>query len=140
MSILLSTATRYLLPVLSLFSFFLLMRGHNEPGGGFSGGLVAASAIAFYAIAFGEDATRQLLPTHPRNFIVIGLAVALGSGLVGLFTTGVFMTGIWDDTPVPLIGKIGTPFIFDIGVYIAVIGVTITILLALMDDEPAESK
>lgn len=135
MSILLSTATRYLLPVLLLFSLFLLMRGHNDPGGGFAGGLVAASAVAFYAIAFGEEATRRLLFTHPRNFIVIGVAVALISGLVGLFARGVFLTGVWDDTSIPVIGKIGTPFLFDIGVYLAVIGVTLTILLALMDEE-----
>ena len=134
MSILLSIATRYLLPVLLLFSLFLLMRGHNEPGGGFTGGLVAASAIALYAIAFGEDATRRLLSTHPRNFIVAGVAVAFVSGLVGLVTQGVFLVGVWDDTPIPVIGKIGTPFIFDVGVYLAVIGVTLTILLALMDE------
>jgi len=140
MSILLSTATRYLLPVLMLFSIFLLMRGHNEPGGGFSGGLVASIAIAFYAISFGEEATRRMLFAHPRNFIVWGLAVALASGLVGLFTTGVFLTGVWDDTPIPVIGKIGTPFIFDVGIYLAVIGVTVTIILALMDEEEAGSR
>jgi multicomponent Na+:H+ antiporter subunit B len=134
MSLLLNIATRYLLPVLMLFSLFLLMRGHNEPGGGFTGGLVAASAMAFYAIAFGEEATRRLLGTHPRNFIVAGVAVAFLSGLVGLLTQGVFLVGVWDSTPIPVIGKIGTPFIFDIGVYLAVLGVTLTILLALMDE------
>ncbi|MCB0113655.1 MAG: Na+/H+ antiporter subunit B [Caldilineaceae bacterium] len=134
MSLLLNIATRYLLPVLMLFSLFLLMRGHNEPGGGFTGGLVAASAIAFYAIAFGEDATRRLLNTHPRNYIVAGVAVAFVAGLVGLVTDGVFLAGVWDSTPIPVIGKIGTPFVFDVGVYLAVIGVTLTILLALMEE------
>ncbi|MBI1297576.1 Na+/H+ antiporter subunit B [bacterium] len=134
MSLLLHIAARYLLPVLILFSLFLLMRGHNEPGGGFTGGLVAASAIALYAIAFGEGATRRLLSTHPRNYVVAGIAVAFFSGLVGLVTQGVFLVGVWDNTPIPIIGKIGTPFIFDIGVYLAVFGVTLTILLALMDE------
>ncbi len=60
-SLILSTATRYMLPLLLLFSIFLLLRGHNEPGGGFVGGLVAAAAFALYAIAFDVATARRTL-------------------------------------------------------------------------------
>ena len=59
------TAARLLMPLLLLFSVFLLLRGHNEPGGGFVGGLVAAAAFALYAIAFGTRRARQALVVSP---------------------------------------------------------------------------
>ena len=65
-SLILSTATRYLLPLLLMFSIFLLLRGHNEPGGGFTGGLVAAAALVLYGLALGLRPARQLLGIDPR--------------------------------------------------------------------------
>ena len=72
-SLILSTAARYLLPLLLLFSFFILIRGHNEPGGGFIGGLVAAAAFALNAIAFDVGSTRRTLRIDPRTLIPAGL-------------------------------------------------------------------
>ena len=63
----LSTATRYLLPLLLMFSIFLLLRGHNEPGGGFVGGLVAGAALALYAMALGLPSARQVLGIEPAD-------------------------------------------------------------------------
>src|SRR5690554_8239522 len=68
-SLILLTATRYLVPVLFLFSLYLLTRGHNEPGGGFVGGLVASSAFALYAIAHSLDQARALLRIPTRTMI-----------------------------------------------------------------------
>jgi len=75
-SLILSTATRLLLPLLLMFSIFLLLRGHNEPGGGFVGGLVAAAAFALHAIAYSVAATRRLLIIDPRALIGTGLLIA----------------------------------------------------------------
>jgi multicomponent Na+:H+ antiporter subunit B len=72
-SLILSTAARYLLPLLLLFSLFILVRGHNEPGGGFIGGLIAAAAFALNAIAFDAGTTRRTLRLDPRMLIPIGL-------------------------------------------------------------------
>jgi multicomponent Na+:H+ antiporter subunit B len=134
MSLILSTATRYLLPLLLLFSFFLLLRGHNEPGGGFVGGLVAVAAFALYAIAAGTQEARTLLRVETRTLIAVGLAVAVGSGILALFGGAPFLTGFWDDRTLPVLGKLGTPFVFDIGVYLVVIGIGLSILYALMEE------
>lgn len=133
-SLILSTATRYLLPLLMLFSIFLLLRGHNEPGGGFVGGLVAAAAFALYAIAAGAEATQRALHINPRTLTALGLLIAVGSGSLASFLGLPFMTGLWLPTPVPGLGKIGTPFIFDVGVYLVVIGSTLSIILTLIEE------
>jgi len=134
-SMILSTATRYLLPLLLLFSLFLLLRGHNDPGGGFAGGLVAAAAFALYAIAHGVAAARRVLPLSPRGLIGGGLLVALGSGLIAVLVGRPFMTGLWDQHPIPVLGKVGTPLLFDAGVYLVVIGITLLIIFSLAEEE-----
>lgn len=134
-SIVLRTATRYLLPLLLLFSVFVLLRGHNEPGGGFVGGLVAATAFALYAIAYGVEAARQLLQISSRRLIGIGLLIAASSGLIGLAWGDPFMTAHWDTREIPVVGKLGTPLLFDVGVYLVVIGVVLTIIFALIEAE-----
>ena len=80
-SLILRTATRFLMPLLLLFALFLLLRGHNEPGGGFVGGLVVAAAFVLYAIAYGVDAGRRALLVDPSTLLGVGLLVALGSGI-----------------------------------------------------------
>jgi multicomponent Na+:H+ antiporter subunit B len=135
MSLILSTATRYMLPLLSLFSIFLLLRGHNEPGGGFVGGLVAAAAFALYAFAYNVDQARQALRVNPRLLIGLGLLIAVGSGITSLFTGKPFMTGLWYNQIIPVFGKLGTPILFDLGVYLVVLGITLTIIFALAERE-----
>ncbi len=134
MSLILSTATRYLLPLLLLFSIFLLLRGHNEPGGGFVGGLVAAAAFSLHALAYGVAMARRLLAVDPRTLIGLGLLVALVSGLFGLALEVPFMTGFWSQRTLPVLGKVGTPLLFDTGVYLVVIGVILTVFFSLLEE------
>ncbi len=133
-TLILSTATRYLLPLLLLFSIFILLRGHNEPGGGFIGGLVAAAAFALYGIAYGVEKVRQLLVVEPRRLIGVGLLVAVSSGCLSLFVHQPFMTGLWSIQEVPVLGKVGTPLLFDVGVYLVVIGVMVLIIVSLAEE------
>lgn len=133
-SVILSIATRYLLPLLLLFSLFILIRGHNEPGGGFIGGLIAAAALILYGLAYTPAHARRVLRVTPRALIGAGLTVALTSGLISLAMGQPFMTGLWLEESVPILGKLGTPFIFDVGVYLTVIGVTLLILLSLAEE------
>ena len=133
-SIILTTASRYLLPLLLLFSFFLLLRGHNEPGGGFIGGLVAAAAFALYAIAVDVQSTRQILKVQPRVLIGTGVLLSVASGLMAVLAGQPFLTALWLKEPLPVLGKIGTPLLFDIGVYLLVLGVTLMIIFALAED------
>ncbi len=134
-SLILSAAIRYLLPLLLLFSVFILLRGHNEPGGGFAGGLVAAAAFALYAIAEGVAAARRLLRVSPRLLIATGLLTTLLSALFAPLLQGLpFMTGLWSTIELPAIGKLGTPLFFDLGVYQVVIGVALLIIFSLAEE------
>lgn len=134
-SIILSTASKYLLPLLLIFSFFLLLRGHNEPGGGFVGGLVAAAAYALYFISNGVDEAEKLFRAEPIKIIAVGLVFALISTLPSIFYGESFMKGIWLDTNVPVLGKIGTPLLFDLGVYFVVLGIALKIIFSLAEEE-----
>jgi multicomponent Na+:H+ antiporter subunit B len=118
-----------------LFSVFLLVRGHNEPGGGFVGGLTAATAFALVLLSEGLDAARRLLRIDPLVLVTAGLTVALGSGLLPLLRGWPYMTGLWLKVPLPVVGKIGSPVVFDVGVYLVVLGIVLAILFALAEEE-----
>ncbi len=133
-SVILSTATRYLLPLLLLFSIFALLRGHNEPGGGFVGGLVASAAFTLFALAHDVERARAILPLNPRLLIAAGLLIAVTSGLIGMLFGEPFMTTAWDSREIPVVGKMGTPLLFDVGVYLAVMGVALTIIFSLAEE------
>lgn len=134
-SLILRTATRYLFPVIMLFSIYVLLRGHNEPGGGFVGGLAAASAYTLYALAFDVNAARKLLRIDSRTLAGIGLLISTCSGLFSVLQHKPFMTSAWGYLPFAgdMLITLSTPLFFDIGVYCVVLGVTLTIILALSE-------
>jgi multisubunit Na+/H+ antiporter MnhB subunit len=134
MSSILQTATRLLMPLLLLFALFLLFRGHNAPGGGFVAGLVVAAAFVLHAMAYGIAASRRALVVRPRVLLPIGLSVALISAIPALALGLPFMTGIWMTVGAGAASlAIGTPLVFDIGVFFVVIGVVLTIVFTLAD-------
>lgn len=133
-TVILRTATKYLLPLLLLFAVFILLRGHYYPGGGFVGGLVASIAFVLHAFAFGRDETKLFLRFHPGFFIPSGLSISLISGFLPLLLGKPFMTGVWYPEPFPVLGMVGTPLFFDIGVFFVVIGVTLTIIFTIAEE------
>ncbi len=138
-STILQTATRLLMPLLLLFALFLLWRGHNEPGGGFVGGLVVAASFVLYAMAFGVDAGRRALLVDPSTLLGGGLLIALVSGLPALASGRPFMTALWTRVSTGSGGlDVGTPLLFDVGVFLAVIGVVLTIVFTLIDETAGE--
>ncbi|RFA30364.1 Na(+)/H(+) antiporter subunit B [Alkalilimnicola ehrlichii] len=137
-SLILSTAARVLLPLLVLFSIFLLLRGHDLPGGGFIGGLVGASGYTLYLFAFDSSAARAALRMDPRTMVGLGLVIATLSGVIGTFVRGEpFFTSQWWEVYVPIFGemKLSSPLIFDLGVYMVVLGSVMTIVLTLAEAE-----
>jgi len=134
-SLILQTGTRLLQVLLLLFSVFMLLRGHNEPGGGFVGGLLAAAAFALYMLAFDVQAARRALRVNPLTLLGAGLLVAAASGAAALLAGLPFLTGLWYDRPIPGIGKIGTALTFDIGVYLVVVGTALLIVFTLAERE-----
>jgi len=133
-SLILTTAIKFVMPLLFLFSLFLLFRGHNYPGGGFVGGLVAASAFVLYAIAEGIDGAKKIMRFSLEAVIAAGLLIALSSGIIPVFFGEAIFKGMWIDYPLPLIGKFGTPFLFDTGVYLVVTGITLKIIFSILEN------
>lgn len=132
-SLILRKAARYLFPVIILFSIYALLRGHNEPGGGFVGGLAAASAFVLYELAFDVKATKSILQVDSLSLIGWGLMISCGSGLFSMLSGQPFLTGQWmtiSATPEWTI-QVGLPLLFDVGVYLVVLGVTLAIILSL---------
>lgn len=132
-SIILRTSTRMLITLFPIVALFMLLRGHNEPGGGFIAGLVASAVLILYAVAYDASAARRVLRVSPRALVSAGLLVAVFAGAVGLVMGGAFLTGQWAEVPLGPAGTIdlGTPLLFDLGVFLTVVGVVVTILLQL---------
>jgi multicomponent Na+:H+ antiporter subunit B len=135
-SLILQTATRYLMPLLVLFSVFLLLEGHQRPGGGFIGGLIVAASVALWALAYDVPEAARILPLAPHRLIGGGLLVAGASGLGGVLSGRPFLTAFWGAVP---LGEgrrldLGTPLLFDFGVYLVVIGVVLMIVFALAEE------
>ncbi|EJK79076.1 Na+/H+ antiporter subunit B [Rhizobium rhizogenes] len=130
------TAAPFLIALILLFSVFVLLRGHNEPGGGFIGGLIAASGFAIYGIACGVSAVRRAIVFHPLAIAGFGLLASTVAGLLSIFSGVPFMTGLWIyphlfGAEVPL----SSVMLFDIGVYLVVVGAITSIALALEERE-----
>ena len=123
---------RILTPVLLLLSLYLLFRGHNLPGGGFIAGLMAAAAFQLQILSRGHDIVRRTIGPYLNSGIGLGLAIAICSGIVGLLD-GFFFKGVWFSLNLPLLGylKVGTPVIFDLGVFLVVVSVATSYLLGL---------
>jgi multicomponent Na+:H+ antiporter subunit B len=127
-------ASNYLLPLLLLFSVFVLLRGHYESGGGFVGGLIASIAFVLHFFAHGLESARGFFRFSTATLIPVGLTLSLLSGLLPVFFGKPFMSSLWLKKPIAVIGSVGTPLFFDIGVYLIVIGVTLTILFTISEN------
>jgi multicomponent Na+:H+ antiporter subunit B len=130
-SLILRTLAPLITLLMVLFSVFITLRGHNAPGGGFIGGLLAASGVALHALAFGVAPTRRLLRFHPLSIAAAGLLLSALSGFVSALYGVPYMTGLWFDIGIDL----STVMSFDIGVYLVVVGAFSSILLSLEEGE-----
>lgn len=135
-TLILHTAALFLLPLQLIFSVFLLLRGHDEPGGGFIAGLVASGAFVLYLFAHGVPATRKILRIESHDLLALGLLLALAAMFPGLFFGEPFLTAQWWEF---MLGsseiKLSTVLIFDIGVYFTVLGTILTIVMSLTESE-----
>jgi multicomponent Na+:H+ antiporter subunit B len=119
-----------------VFAVFVMLRGHNEPGGGFIGGLIATAGFAIFGLSHGVARVRQALAVHPMVYAGVGLFLAVSAGVMSIFVGRGFMTGLWLDIEifgVPL--ELSTPLLFDIGVFLVVAGTMTSIALALEERE-----
>ncbi len=132
-SIPLSIISRLLFPLQLTLSIILLFRGHNLPGGGFIGGLLAASAFALVGFANGSARMKTFLLFAPSVWIGTGMLLALLAGLMPVLMGEAFFKGLWHYGIIPTIVagdvKPGTPMLFDIGVYLLVVGIASHLVL-----------
>ena len=131
--ILLASISQSLLPLALMVSFYIFLRGHNLPGGGFIAGLVTAVAFILQYIAHGSNWIAERLTINYRKIIASGIAISLFTGVGSWFFGKPFMTTWFDYFDIPFIGKIelASALMFDLGVYITVVGATLMILASL---------
>ena len=124
---------RLLLPLAGLVSVYFLLRGHQAPGGGFVGGLVMATAVIAQYMVGGTLWVESRLRVHPLTWIGLGLLSAVTAGMLAWGASLPFLTARTLDVPVPILGDIhlSTVLLFDLGVYLLVIGATLLMLVAL---------
>lgn len=129
----LATVSQYLLPLALLVSFYIFLRGHNAPGGGFIAGLVTGVALILLYIAHGVEWTQQRLPFQFQPIAVAGVGIAVLTGLGSWLFGYPFLTSAYAHLSIPLIGKVelATALAFDLGVYFTVVGATLMILANL---------
>jgi multicomponent Na+:H+ antiporter subunit B len=136
-SVILLAGTRYLSGLLLVFSVYMLLRGHNEPGGGFIGGLIGATGFVLFVIAAGVQDARRALRVEPQAIAVIGLGVALLAGLGAALFGDALFTGQWLFLFAEDGGKglpLSTVLVFDIGVYMVVFGAILTLVFAMEEE------
>ncbi len=128
-SLILRTSAFPILVMAVLYSLYILLRGHNSPGGGFIGGLIAGVGVLFYAISRGREEALQILRFAPTSLCGTGVLLALASGIPAIVLGQGFLTHQWwHIAGLPL----GTALVFDIGVYLVVVGTVCAIFLNLI--------
>lgn len=133
-SVIFRTGANLVLPVMLLLSLIVLLRGHNEPGGGFVGGLLASAGFALSTLAHSSTHVRRMLRVTPHTLISAGLLTATLSGVPAMFNGLPYLEGLWVSLSVPGFSdpiKLGTPLVFDIGVYLLVLGGVMLMVLTL---------
>lgn len=122
---------RLLTQVLMALAFFLFMRGHNEPGGGFIAGLTASAAIQLQILSRGDNFVRRRIGPYLLPAAGIGLFFSVTAALIG-YANGGFFKSVWFFYQLgELEIELGTPVLFDLGVFIVVFAVVVSFLLSL---------
>lgn len=135
--VILQTATKVLTFIILTFSIYVLFAGHHNPGGGFIGGLITASALVLLYITFDAKTVRTMIPVDYKVMGAVGVLLAISTGAGALLFDAPFLTQSFSSIPLPLLGEteLATAVLFDLGVYFAVIGTTMTIIMSISEDE-----
>lgn len=134
--IILQTITKVASFIILVFSVFILNAGHNEPGGGFVGALLVSSAIVLLFLAYDMETIQRVIPVNFRHITALGLLIAFLTGLGSTFFGSPFLTHAFDSFDLPWLGEteLATALIFDIGVFLTVIGAAVTVIQTIGED------
>jgi len=128
------TVVRFAFFIINVFAFYLFLRGHNLPGGGFIAGLASAASLILLSLAVGIEELHRLIRVDPVRIAAAGLLVAIVCGIAPMAGGAEFLTQFnWHLHDAPLLGElhVGTPLLFDFGVYLVVIGICCKIIFVL---------
>lgn len=134
-SIIIRIAAKYIPPLLIVFSLYVLLKGHNSPGGGFIGGLIAGSGVIFYSLSHNVKETYEKVYLKPVSYLMLGFFLMIVSAIAGLFGNKAVLTGIWSE--INLAGvqiKLGTPLLFDSGIYLIIFGGMLMITQSILEE------
>lgn len=135
--VILQTMSKGIVIIILIFSLYLFFAGHNHPGGGFIGALMTSAALVLITIAFGMDQIRKVFPVNYRLLTAAGLLLAILTAS-GSFLYGVpFLSHSFGHFHLPILGdvELATAVLFDLGVYLAVVGVAMNIILTIGGDK-----
>ena len=135
--LILRTTSSLIIFIMLGFAIYLLLAGHNSPGGGFVGGLTTSAAFVLMYMAYGEKVVKKIIPINFRFFIPLGLLIATLTGLGALLFNVPFLTHTFGVFHIPFVGEIelATAMLFDLGVYFTVFGSMMTIILTIAEDQ-----
>ena len=123
--------------VVVTFSIYLFFSGHNEPGGGFIGGLMTAIAILVLYLIFGKEQIKKALPLNYTYMMGVGLLLGAFTGIISWIFGYPYLTQFFDYFQIPGFGEVEltTALIFDLGVYLLVVGCAMTLILTIVEDD-----
>mgnify|MGYP003549700295 FL=1 len=129
-NLILQFTTKFVFFIIFFFAVHIFFAGHYTPGGGFVGGLLASSALVLLVLAFDLKTVRSILPINYMYLVATGLIIALGTAALPMFVGEPFFTHFYDYFTLPIIGKtsLHTAALFDLGVFLVVVVVTMTII------------
>jgi multicomponent Na+:H+ antiporter subunit B len=135
--LILQTATKITVFIILAYSLNLFFAGHNTPGGGFIGGLITAAAIVLLLLAFDMKTVNKVLPFDFKKVAALGLLIAVLTGMGSFLFDVPFLTHTFGYFDLPIFGKteLATAVLFDTGVYLVVVGVTMTIIQTIGEDD-----
>ena len=136
-NIILQTTTRIIAFILLGFAVYLFFAGHNSPGGGFVGGLVTSAAVVLMYMSYGVEQMNKILPINFMALIPIGLLIAVLCAAGSMVFGYPFLTHTFGHFAIPIFGEVelATAMIFDLGVYLSVLGTTMSIILNIAGDQ-----
>lgn len=133
-SLILRTVVSFLFYLINVFAFYLYVRGHNLPGGGFIGGLGSALSVILLSLAIGVEGAQRTLRADPLRIATVGLLIVILTAMLPMLFGHAFMNQYNVKIgSVPLLGEVpvGTPMLFDLGVFLVVVGVTTKLIFVL---------
>lgn len=134
--LILDTVTKLLVYIILTVAIYLFFAGHHTPGGGFVGGLITACALLLLYMAFDIETVQQMIPIDFKNVAALGVLIAVLTGLSSLFFDQPFLNQSFGIVDLPLVGEVelATAVLFDLGVYLAVVGTAVVIILSISEE------